>query len=132
MGKNRITEVNIPATHTSRFTSYPGIEMSPALSPDGMTIAFSWNGLQQDNFDIYRKSIDGPNPVRLTTNSLKDDNPVWSGDNKYLAFNRVSDIPGDLQNEIYIIPSLGGKEQKIATYGATGVFSNLSWSNDNQ
>src|SRR5439155_12167170 len=35
------------------LTTYPGIERNPAFSPDGRQIAFSWNGPEQDNFDIY-------------------------------------------------------------------------------
>jgi hypothetical protein len=44
----------------SRLT-YPGYERSPSISPDGRKVAFSWNGEQQDNFDIYVKLV-GPGP----------------------------------------------------------------------
>ena len=40
------------------LTSYPGAELSPTFSPDGSQVAFSWNGPQQDNFDIYVKLVD--------------------------------------------------------------------------
>ena len=49
------------------LTTYPGQEVEPSFSPDGRQVAFSWNGSNQDNFDIYIKQIGKDNPFRLTT-----------------------------------------------------------------
>src|SRR4051812_15699366 len=35
------------------LTAFRGMEVNPALSPDGKSVAFAWNGENQDNFDIY-------------------------------------------------------------------------------
>ena len=35
------------------LTSFPGDELSPALSSDGKQVAFAWNGQDPQNFDIY-------------------------------------------------------------------------------
>src|SRR5579862_7679961 len=40
-----------------RLTDFPGTKRTPALSPDGKYLAFSWNGQNQDNFDIYTRSL---------------------------------------------------------------------------
>src|SRR5262249_4416310 len=42
-----------PVWRAVPLTSYPGLELNPALSPDSNQVAFSWNGEKQDNFDIY-------------------------------------------------------------------------------
>ena len=34
------------------LTAYPGSETGPSLSPDGSQVAFSWNGPQEDNYDV--------------------------------------------------------------------------------
>jgi len=38
------------------LTTYPGIAQHPSLSPDGSQVAFSWNGPDEGNFDIYVKT----------------------------------------------------------------------------
>jgi hypothetical protein len=40
----RTTGPTTPLARTLPFTSYPGVELQPALSPDGRPIAFVWDG----------------------------------------------------------------------------------------
>ena len=132
---NSKSDNKLPPMRTVRFTSYPGMEYDPSLSPDGKTVAFSWNGQGQDNFDIYVKRINGGNPVRLTTNTLTESMPVWSRDGNYIAFIReVQSQPDVPSREIYIMPALGGREQKIVDFhpGWGTVWPSLSWSYNNK
>ena len=62
------------------LTSYPGLEGEPSFSPDGNQVAFSWNGEQQDNYDIYVTLVAGGGLARLTTNPGADRTPSWSPD----------------------------------------------------
>src|ERR1700722_2530951 len=39
------------------FTTYRGSELQPAFSPDGIRVAFQWNGETEDNSDIYVKAL---------------------------------------------------------------------------
>jgi DNA-binding winged helix-turn-helix (wHTH) protein len=39
------------------LTSYTGFEAEPTFSPDGSHVAFTWDGENQDNHDIYVKAI---------------------------------------------------------------------------
>jgi Tol biopolymer transport system component/predicted Ser/Thr protein kinase len=125
---------SLPPMKITRLTSYPGEEYYPALSPDGKSFAFSWNGPRQDNFDIYVKLVDAGVPVRLTTNPLVDNNPVWSHDGSFIAFVRENEIKPDVMpREIFVIPSIGGREQKIIEYhpGLTG-HPSISWAKDDK
>jgi Tol biopolymer transport system component len=95
------------------LTTLPGQELYPSFSSDGKQVAFSWNGAKQDNFDIYVQMIGAGAPLRLTRDPARDYNPVWSPDNRWIAFLR-----GDaqsLQSELRLIPPLGGPERKLAT-----------------
>ena len=46
-----------PAMTIVPLTTLSGDEYSPAFSPDGEQIAFSWNGENEDNFDLYTKVV---------------------------------------------------------------------------
>jgi Tol biopolymer transport system component len=108
------------------LTSYPGIEISPALSPDGNRVAFCWNGENQDNFDIYVKQIGVPGTVlRLTTNPLVEGGPSWSTDDRWIAFWRQQ--PTGV--EVILVPSLGGPERKLTDLPVASV---LSWTPDSK
>jgi len=122
-----------PPPRVVPLTSYPGLEIEPALSPDGKQVAFAWNGEKEDNFDIYVKLVDAGTPLRLTTNPLPDYSPAWSPDGRYIAFIRWS----ELGTQVYVIPALGGSERKVTQTAAiaadTGTASTgyrLSWSPD--
>lgn len=112
------------------LTSYPGEEVEPDFSPDGKRVAFSWNGANQDNFDIYVKQIVGDKATRLTSDSRRDFSPVWSPDGKTIAFGRV--ISGTSVG-IYLIPASGGPEREIAESIAPAAVRSghfLAWSPD--
>jgi len=92
------------------FTSYPGFELNPALSPDGKQVAFTWNGAKQDNFDIYIKLVGSNSQLQLTKNPAEDLSPAWSADGRNIAFLRRLDVN---RNELLLIPALGGPERKL-------------------
>jgi DNA-binding winged helix-turn-helix (wHTH) protein len=98
-----------PIAQPVPFTTYPGIERSPTFSPDGSQVAFSWNGENQDNFDIYVKVIGSDPPHRLTTHAAPDSDPSWSPDGRWIAFLR--DIGG--KGEVLLIPAVGGIERML-------------------
>jgi Tol biopolymer transport system component len=99
------------------LTTYPGVEKEPSLSPDGSQVAFSWNGPDQTNFDIYIKTTRSGSavsalPHRLTQDGADDINPVWSPDGSSIAFLRKLGIGNRFG--VLLIPALGGQERKLA------------------
>ena len=100
-----------PALHSAPLTAFRGMEVNPALSPDGNHVAFAWNGEKQDNFDIYVMPIPSGAPVRLTTDAAKDTSPAWSPDGRTLAFLRER---RDGFSELTLVPAAGGREHKLA------------------
>jgi Tol biopolymer transport system component/DNA-binding winged helix-turn-helix (wHTH) protein len=113
------------------LTSYPGYEIQPSLSPDGSQVAFSWDGPDRNNFDIYVKLVGPGEPVRLTKNPAMDQEPAWSPEGRSIAFLRYST---EHEAAIYLVPALGGTERKLATvttpsFAYAGI-SNLTWTPD--
>jgi serine/threonine protein kinase/dipeptidyl aminopeptidase/acylaminoacyl peptidase len=102
------------------LTSYPGYEWSPGFSPDGNSVAFSWNGEKGDNYDIYVKLIGSGRPLRLTTDPSRDEFPQWSPDGRSVAFMRT-DPGGNVS--LMVVPALGGAEREVAQVGKTGLAS---------
>jgi serine/threonine protein kinase len=62
------------------FTTFSGAADQPAFSPDGSQIAFTWDGGNGDNVDLYVKLIGAGVPLRLTTDPAGDLSPAWSPD----------------------------------------------------
>jgi hypothetical protein len=108
------------------FATFPGAMGQPAFSPDGDRIAFTWDGGDLKNVDIYVKLIGAGSPLRLTTSPAQDTTPVWSPDGRYLAFVRHADG----QNILMTVPALGGSERKVAVCASTIDPYPLSWSPD--
>ena len=111
-----------PALKAVPLTSYPGRQITPAISPDGKQVAFAWKGEQGGNLDIYVKLVDAGEPLRLTTNPAHEYGPAWSPDGRYIAFCR--ELSGHF--EIWMVPALGGAERKLAESAGCGLF----WSPD--
>ena len=111
------------------LTTYHGREQQPALSPDGNSVAFTWNGEAEDNWDIWVKLIGPGSPLRLTSDPAMDLGPAWSPDGRSIAFVRVR---GD-RLVVIVVPALGGPEREVAdTPQGTGYGQNVSWSPDSR
>lgn len=92
------------------LTSYAGSEIHPSLSPDGNRVAFAWDGEKQTNFDVYVKQLGPGTPLRLTTDPAVDLSPVWSPDDRYIAFLRVL---SERRQAVVLVPPLGGPERVL-------------------
>jgi tricorn protease len=82
---------------------------SPALSPDGATVVFGFQG------DLWRVPAQGGEAVRLTAHPAYDTAPVFSPDGRSLAF--ASNRFGD--DDVFVVPLEGGPPTRL-TFAGTG------------
>lgn len=106
------------------FTSYPGLEQNPAISPNGTQVAFSWGGPTGENVDIYLKQRNTETPLRLTDHDGYESHPAWSPDGAQIAFCRATRE----ESAIFVIPAIGGTARKLADTQA--FVGGLDWSPD--
>lgn len=106
--------------------NYVGQMGSPAFSPDGKRIAFSWDGSGHQGLHIYVKQFDSGELRCLTRGEVEDKNASWSPDGKQIAFVRKM---APAQWAILVIPSVGGVEHQLALLSNK---TKLSWSKDGQ
>ena len=77
-----------------------------AISPDGTTIAFSYQG------DIFTVSSAGGEAKQITANAAYDSDPLWTPDGKQIVFSSVR----ELSKDIWIVPAAGGQAKRLTTY----------------
>ncbi|MFN7938102.1 MAG: winged helix-turn-helix domain-containing protein [Bryobacteraceae bacterium] len=115
------------------LTSFRGVEATPSFSPDGSQVAFSWNGPEEKDLDIYVKVVGTGEPLRLTSSPLSDEAPAWSPDGRWIAFVRRNGA-GDLRGGVLIVSALGGNERKIGETMFDRSFGvpTLAWTPDSE
>src|SRR5947209_17882154 len=81
---------------------------TPALSPDGKTVAFSYLG------DLWLVDAKGGVATHLTMHEKHDFNPVFSPDGRWIAFS--SNRHG--QYDVFIVPVQGGRPKRLTHHAA--------------
>jgi Tol biopolymer transport system component len=102
----------------TRLTTDSGLTAYPALSPDGKLLAYASDRASDGNLDIWVQQVNGGNPIRLTTNGADDLEPSFSPDSSRIVFRSEREGGG-----IYVVPTFGGVEQRIAELGRSPRFS---------
>ena len=77
----------------------------PAISPDGKTIAFSYQG------DIFTVPSSGGTAKQITSNAAFDSYPVWSPDGNHIAF--ASNREGSI--DVWVMDANGGIPKRVTT-----------------
>jgi serine/threonine protein kinase/Tol biopolymer transport system component len=99
-------------TQTRPLTSEAGVEYAGSWSPDESFFAYSHSA--NGPLDIFIRSAAGGDPVRLVTSPTDAWMPVWSPDNRYIAY---IDAGRDDLVGIYLVPPLGGEPRFLASIG---------------
>ncbi len=99
------------------LTSYPGSEFSPAVSPDGKRVAFSWQREGEDAADIYTLELGATEPAQLTNTPEDETSAAWSPDGASIAFVRTTLGRGGVRwggrSALAVIPAVGGPARVI-------------------
>jgi len=96
---------------------YPHVAASPAISPDGQSIAFlSWKGLFGGSRELLIGGIHGETPRKVAT--VEDDQfvsaPVWSPDGRWIAYiRRPRNAQKDQSAAIEAHPAAGGSAKTV-------------------
>jgi len=90
-----------------QLTTGEVVNLQPAISPDGQTIAFT--SARDGNYDIYLMDLDGSNQRNLTNTAapINENVPAWIDDST-LAFVR-EDRRGQTTTRIVVSMTLGGQ-----------------------
>jgi Tol biopolymer transport system component len=108
-----------PDTRVTRLTDLPGLEESPAISPDGKSVAFTAGigGKRQ----IFVLLIAGGAPLQITRDAVDHEFPRWSPDSSSILYFSPA-VSGAVQGSIWEIPTFGGVPRRVVdSVGGTDV-----------
>jgi Tol biopolymer transport system component/DNA-binding winged helix-turn-helix (wHTH) protein len=99
-----------------QLTTHSGLDMHPAISPQGDAIAFVSD--RSGAFEIYIRSLSGGSAdVPLTGDGGQNMHPAWSPDGRFIAYH------ANRRGGIWVMPSRGGTPRQISPAGARPAWS---------
>jgi eukaryotic-like serine/threonine-protein kinase len=111
------------------LTSQPGWEADPTFSPDGESVAFTWND-RPENPQIYVKRLDKGEAIKLTASDTGEIAALaWSPDGRRIAFKRK---PPGQEGAIHAVSVAGGAEVAILNLANANETSTVDWSPDGE
>ena len=95
-----------------RLTDFAGLEETPALSPDGQSVAFTAyaGGRRQ----VFLRLVSGGAALQLTHDDADHEAPRWAPDGSSLIYYSPP-AEGERQGDIWEVPALGGAPRRIAS-----------------
>lgn len=112
-----------------KLLKIPGVDPDNGfdVSPDGNTLAFSWNASGQ--WELYTLSLDDfCRPQRITQGAGAKFAPCWSPDGNYLAY--VLDLDGGENYDIWLYHLPSGKHTNLTPDTEYAIQPDISWSPD--
>ncbi len=120
-GNRDLFVVELSTRSVRQLTFHSSDEDSPAWSPDGRSIAFQSNrdsnldlALNNGVWDLWKVAAEGGSAMRVTR--FRGENPAWSPDGKWIAYDRYSSGYADGEHNIFVISADGaGLPREIAS-----------------
>ena len=123
LGARRSHSGALPMTFGSRVkvTWDPGMEVLPAISPDGKTVAYA--GGTSARMRVYVRPVAGGRGIALTDDTTQvQSHPRWSPDGSRVLFLE--------RDGVVSVPATGGAETAEVPPGRTGPVSSAAWAPD--
>jgi serine/threonine-protein kinase len=119
------------------LTTAPGLEIDPALSPDGRLLAYAAGPPGRTRIYV-RQIADGGRDVPLTTDDgpMNQRWPQWSPDSQRILFQAGFNerygrsSPSEMRGTIYVAPALGGTARALVQPGPDSDAFAPSWAPD--
>ena len=100
----------------SQITTSPALDIYPALSSDGTTLAYSSD--RGGGFAIYVKQLaPGGDELQLTRGGDHNLQPAWSPDGTHIAYYSKA------RGGIWVVPAFGGVSRQLPDFGSLPVWS---------
>jgi serine/threonine protein kinase len=97
-----------PAMRFTPVTNFAGLEIQPALSPDGRSVVFASD--RGGQWDLSVSLVSGGSLVRITNDRELEASPRWSPDGAKVAYGRLNEAG---LWDIWVVPALGGVPRKV-------------------
>jgi eukaryotic-like serine/threonine-protein kinase len=128
--------VSLPLTIGSmkHITRDPGLELDPAISPDGRTVAYAAGPPGKRR--LYIRQIEDGRPIALTEEGVAESQrrPDWSPDGTRIVFQAgqqgLGVRPAARTGTLYTVPALGGTPTLLLPPSPDGVALTPVWSPD--
>jgi serine/threonine protein kinase/Tol biopolymer transport system component len=101
-----------PDARLTRLTNIAGLEESPAISPDGKSLAFT--GGVDGKRQVLVQLIAGGTNLQITHDTVDHECPRWLPDSSSILYFSPT-IVGAGQGSIFEIPALGGVPRRVAS-----------------
>jgi Tol biopolymer transport system component len=110
LGSRRPSDPPRPVPRFQRITDMAGLEESPALSPDGKTVAFT--AATGKSRQVFVRLIAGGPPLRVTHDAADHQSPRWLPDGSGIVYFSPAAAPAG-QGDVWEVPALGGVPRRI-------------------
>jgi TolB protein len=122
-GKPDILSHNLTSGARKAVARFPGMNSSPAISPDGRRVAMILS--KGGNPNLYVSDLDGSNLKQLTHTREGESSPCWSPNGRTICFtSRQSGKP-----QLFTVSTDGGAMQRLPAAGVSNT-SEPDWSPD--
>ena len=99
-----------PSVQVNRLTDLTGLEESPAISPDGRSVAFT--AYVGNTRHLFIQLVARGSPLQLTRDPGDHQFPRWSGDSSSIVYFSPA-ASGEIEGALWEMPALGGQPRRL-------------------